>query len=166
MSTHTLFEVLVAMHIVTGSIGLVSFWVPVVGRKGGRVHGTYGRLFTMMMLATGSIAIGIAFTTLSDPVATHPQLMDHPDFGDAALIAGIFGWMMLYLATLTINLAWQGWLCIRHRGDHRANGAWHILLLQVALTVVAANCAYQGLQLRQPLMIAISFVGFATVATR
>jgi hypothetical protein len=27
--------------------------------------------------------------------------------------------MMLYLATLTVNLAWQGWLCIRNRRDHR-----------------------------------------------
>ena len=35
MSTHTVFEIFVALHIVTGSVGLVSFWVPVAGRKGG-----------------------------------------------------------------------------------------------------------------------------------
>jgi hypothetical protein len=165
MSTHTLFEVLVAMHICTGTVGLISFWVPVAGRKGGAVHARFGRVFTMMMLATGSVAVGIALTTLSDPVATHPHLVDHPDFGDPALIAGIFGWMMLYLATLTINLAWQGWLCIRDRRGRTANRAWHNLLLQVLLTAAAGACAWQGWRLGQPLMLAISMVGFATVAT-
>ncbi|WP_439100828.1 hypothetical protein [Congregibacter sp.] len=165
MSTHTLFEVLVAIHIVTGATGLVSFWVPVAGRKGGINHARFGKLFTMMMLITGSVAICIALTTLSDPIATHPQLVDHPQFGDPALIAGIFGWMMLYLATLTINLAWHGWLCIQNRRDHLANRAWHNLFSQLLLTVASINCAWQGWQLNQLLMVAISMVGFATVAT-
>jgi len=165
MSTHTLFEIFVALHIITGTVGLVSFWVPVAGRKGGPGHARYGKLFAMMMLATGSFAIGISLTTLSDPVATHPHLVDHPDFAQPGLIAGIFGWMMLYLATLTINLAWQGWLCVRDRTGPQANRAWHNLALQAVLLVVAANCAWQGWQLQQILMIAISLIGFATVVT-
>ncbi len=165
MSSHLLFEILVAMHIVTGATGLVVFWVPVVGRKGGAMHTRYGKLFTWMMLATGCIAVGIASTTLSDPLGTHPHLARDPLFADPAMIAGIFGWMMLYLATLTVNLAWHGWLCINNRRDHRANRAWHNLLLQVLLVVASANCAWRGLQLEQILMVAISGVGFATVAT-
>lgn len=165
MSSHTLFEILVTIHIITGTIGLVSFWIPVVGRKGGKGHTRYGTLFTMMMLVTGSVAVGIALTTLSDPAGTHPHLSEHEIFGDPAMIAGIFGWMMLYLATLTVNLAWHGWLCIRNRADHRANRAWHNLLLQVLLTAVSLNCAWQGYLLEQALMLAISGVGFATVAT-
>ncbi len=165
MSTHTVFEIFVALHIVTGSVGLVSFWVPVAGRKGGPGHARYGKLFALMMMLTGSFAIGISLTTLSDPLGTHPQLVSHPDFAQPGLIAGIFGTMMLYLATLTINLAWHGWLCIRDRTGPAANRAWHNQLLQVILAAVAANCAWQGWLLRQELMIAISFVGFATVAT-
>lgn len=165
MSTHTLFEIFVAIHIATGATGLISFWVPVAGRKGGANHARFGKLFTMMMLVTGSVAICIALTTLSDPIATHPQLVGHPQFGDPALIAGIFGWMMLYLATLTINLAWHGWLCIQNRQDHKANRVWHNLAMQVLLTIASANCAWQGWQLEQLLMIGISMVGFATVGT-
>lgn len=165
MSTHLLFEILVALHIITGATGLVCFWVPIAGRKGGAMHARYGRVFTLMMLATGSVAVAIASTTLLDPTGTHPQLADDPLFRDPALIEGIFGWMMLYLATLTINLAWHGWLCINNRHDHRANRAWHNLLLQVLLTLASVNCAWRGWQLQQPLMVAISGVGFATVAT-
>jgi hypothetical protein len=81
------------------------------------------------------------------------------------MIAGIFGWMMLYLATLTLNLAWHGWLCMRNKRDHKKNGAWHNLLLQAVLTATSANCFIRGIELAQPMMMGIALVGFATVAT-
>lgn len=165
MSSHALFESLVAVHIVTGTVGLLSFWVPIVARKGGNAHRRFGKVFVGTMLVTGSVAACIALTTLSDPAGTHPQLRDHPQFRDPELIRGIFGWMMLYLATLTVNLAWQGWLSIVHRHDHRRNRAWHNLLSQAVLTLAAAACTVQGWLIGQPLMVGISIVGYATVIT-
>ncbi len=165
MSSHALFDALVAIHIVTGSIGLVSFWVPVAARKGGPNHARFGRVFTYSMLVTGGVAACIALTTLADPAGTHPHLADHPQFSDPALIRGIFGWMMLYLALLTVNLAWHGWLCINNRRDHSRNRAWHNLLSQVVLTLAATSCLVQGWRIGQPLMMGISMVGYATVAT-
>jgi len=38
-----LFHALVAAHIVTGSIGAIAFWVPVIGRKGGANHARWGK---------------------------------------------------------------------------------------------------------------------------
>ena len=154
------FHALVLAHIVTGSVGLVAFWVPVVARKGGPSHRRFGRAFTLSMLVTGAIAIGMASLTIRDPVGTHPHIDE-----SAELIAGIFGWMMLYLAVLTINLAWYGWLCVANRREHARNRAASNLLLQVAVAVAAANCAWRGAALGQVLMVGISFVGFATAAT-
>ena len=154
-----LFHWLVAAHIVTGAVGLVAFWVPVTMQKGGSWHVRAGRVFTISMLATGTIACGIAATTLTWPLRTHPA------FADAALVRGIFGWMMLYLALLTINLAWHGWLVAVNKRDHAANREWRNLALQPLVLLAAANCLWRGWQIGQPLMIAISFVGFATVAT-
>ena len=105
------------------------------------------------------MAIGISTCTLFDPLGTHPHL------DDEALVTGIFGWMMLYLAILTINLAWYGKLCIDNKKRHEANRAWHNLALQLVLTIVAANCAVQGVLIDQPLMIGMSVIGFATAAT-
>jgi hypothetical protein len=153
------FHILVWTHIASGAIGLVAFWVPVLGRKGGHAHRRWGKLFVASMLVTGSVAIGISTCTVIDPVGTHPHLPD------AVLVRGIFGWMMLYLAVLTINLAWYGWLCVQNRTRHAANREWRNLALQVLVTVAAANCALQGWLIGQPLMIGISFVGFATAAT-
>ncbi|EFL90713.1 hypothetical protein [Ahrensia sp. R2A130] len=159
-----LFHILVAMHICTGAVGLVAFWIPVWSQKGGSRHVKVGRVFTICMLATGTVAVGIATTTLVSPLETHPKL------DDAALVRGIFGWMMLYLAVLTINLAWYGWSTAVYKREHGRNWEWRNLVLQVLVTIAAANCLWQGYNLQgwpmeASLMMGISFVGFATVAT-
>jgi hypothetical protein len=165
VSTHALFELLVGLHIATGTIGLVTVWIPIAGKKGGPTHRRVGTVFMQSMLATGFTAVAISMTTLSDPTGTHPHLVDHPIFADPQVITNIFGWMMLYLATLTINLAWQGWLSLRNGKDHFKNRAWHNLLSQALLSGVSANCLIRGFSATEPMMMGISMVGFATVGT-
>jgi hypothetical protein len=148
-----LFKILVAMHIVTGSVGLICMWVPIIGRKGSPVHRKWGRVFAYSMLATGTIAIGISVCTLHSPLETHPFWND-PD-----QIRGVFGWMMLYLATMTIMLAWYGLLCIRNKRSHARNRNPLNLFLQMLTFVLALNCAMRGYALEQPLMIGIAVVG-------
>lgn len=152
MTVH-LFEILVAGHIVTGSVGLICMWVPIIGKKGGQTHKRWGKVFAYSMLTTGGIAIAISICTLMAPLETHP-FSDDADF-----VRGIFGWMMLYLATMTIMLAWYGLLCIRNRSHHERNRNALNLFLQAATFVTAANCMLQGLKLGNPIMIGISIVG-------
>lgn len=165
MDIPALFHTLVVCHIVTGAIGLVAFWVPVAGRKGGVTHRRGGTVFTATMLATGTLAVGISLCTIAAPVATHPHLIHMDGFDDAATIRAIFGWMMLYLAVLTVNLAWYGWLCVRNKRRREACRTPLNLALQVALLITATNCAVQGVAVGMPLMVGIAMVGFATVAT-
>jgi hypothetical protein len=70
------------------------------------------------MLATGALACAMSLLTLAAPMATHPHLVGKLD---AAFIQGVFGWMMLYMGILTINLAWYGWQCVLNRRQHEAN---------------------------------------------
>jgi hypothetical protein len=149
----------VAGHIATGSVGLITFWIPVLSKKGGERHILFGKIFAYALLATGSIAIGISVCTLLQPLATHP------DLHDTDLVKGLFGWMMLYLATLTISLAWYGLKCIHNKRNHPANRHWFNVGLQILTILVAGNCAVHGMLIGQPLMMAISLVGFASGAT-
>ena len=71
VSTHTLFEWLVGLHIATGSVGLIVVWIPIAGKKGGALHHRAGTIFVQSMIATGFTAIAISLTTLSDPTGTH-----------------------------------------------------------------------------------------------
>ena len=109
--------------------------------------------------------MGISICTLVDPLGTHPQLQSHAVFGDPQMVSAIFGWMMLGLAILTLNLAWHGWLCVLRRRDRIATREWRNLALQAATFVAATNCAWQGYVIGQPLMLGMSFIGWATVAT-
>lgn len=157
-----LFETLIALHILGGVTGAVAFWVPVIGRKGGDLHIKAGRIFTRALLVTGTCAILMSLLTLAEPIATHPHLEGK---FDASFIRGIFGWMMLYLGVLTLNLVWYGWLCAIHRNDRAAMREWRNILLQPLLVIASANCLWQGIIIDQMLMVAIAFVGFATVGT-
>ena len=153
------FHALIAGHIVLGAVGLVAFWVPVVGKKGGDAHRRWGRVFNRCMLGTAGFALAISTCTLIDPIGTHPHLTD------ADMVRGVFGWMMQYLAVLTVNLAWYGWLCVTNGRRHERNREWRNMALQVLLAVTALNCAVQGWRIDQPLMIGMSLIGFATVGT-
>ncbi|MCX8134184.1 MAG: hypothetical protein N3D18_09495 [Roseococcus sp.] len=157
-----LFHTLVLLHILTGTTGAVAFWVPVIGRKGGVHHRLWGRVFNICLLTTGLLALGMSLLTLDDPFGTHPHLVGR---FEAEFIRGIFGWMMLHNAILTVNLVWYGWLCVRNRRDHAANRTPLNRALQWLLLAAALVCAADGWRIGEPLMVGIAVVGLATVAT-
>jgi hypothetical protein len=153
--TVDLFHALVVAHIITGSVGLFCMWIPIVGRKGGASHKRWGKVFAWSMITTGCIAIGISICTLIAPLETHPFS------DDADMVRGIFGWMMLYLATMTIMLARYGLLTIRFRTNHIAMREPLNLLFQGLTFIAAVNCLVFGVLINQPLMFGISIVGIA-----
>jgi hypothetical protein len=159
----TLFKILIAAHIVTGSIGLIAFWVPVLSRKGSANHKLWGRVFNRTMLATATFALGMSLCTLYDPIGTHPHIT--PDIGDRDMIVAIFGWMMFGLALLTINLVWYGWQCISNRTEHERNLEWRNVTLQWLLVIASLNCAWQAYALGQPLILGMTAIGLATAGT-
>ncbi|MFZ4807142.1 MAG: hypothetical protein ACOYLQ_07780 [Hyphomicrobiaceae bacterium] len=148
-----IFHVLLWMHVVTGAIGLVALWPPMLGRKGGAVHKRWGKVFAYCLLATSFFAIGMSLCTLAAPLETHPKLTD------IRMIRGLFGYMMLYLATFTMALAWYGLACVRHKQDHRRHRNIVTLGFQGATALTAILCAVQGWLGDQPLMIGISSLG-------
>ena len=148
-----LFDALVALHIVSGTVGLVTLWVPLFARKGGALHRAWGRVFARALLITGVLAIGISLVSLRWPLETHPFS------DDATLIRGLFGWMMLYLATLTIMLSRYGMLVIRNRREHVRDREPLNIVLQILTFAAAANCLWQGIELGQPVMMGIPAVG-------
>jgi hypothetical protein len=156
-----LFHALIAVHIAFGAIGLVSFWVPVVGKKGGKNHRKWGKVFWFTIMVAGSIAIGLSSLTLYDPIATHPHLSDR----GAPFVRGIFGVMMLYLAILTLNLAWYGLETIKNKANHMRNRSGVNLWLQPLLILAAIGCAVEGVFIEQYLMVGMSMIGFATAGT-
>jgi hypothetical protein len=161
MTILTLFHTLIAIHIAFGGVGLVSFWVPVVGKKGAKNHRLWGKVFWTTIMVAGCVALCLASLSLYDPLATHPHLTDR----GAPFVRGIFGVMMFYLAILTLNLAWYGLETIKNKFHHDRNRKGLNLWLQPLLILASLACAIEGLLIGQYLMVGMSVIGFATAAT-
>ena len=153
------FTLFVFAHICTGAIGLLMFWAPMLSRKGGATHRLWGRRFAYSMLITGALAVAMGTCTLIDPLGTHPHQTD-PVF-----VRGIFGWMMIYLALLTISLAWHGVMVVRNARTPKANRQIFDVALQAIVMIAALNCAIRGYLIGQPLMMLIATIGVASGAT-
>lgn len=157
------FTLFLLVHITCGAVGLVLFWVPVVGRKGSQPHRRYGTVFAYLMLVTATMAFSMGLNTLLDPMPTHPRqvALGWP----AWRIQGIFGWMMMYLAILTIHLVWHGINTVRNKKQHLANRRWPNVALNVAAIVAALVCAWRGWLINEVLMMGIAIVGVASGVT-
>lgn len=150
------FDVFLVIHVVSGALGLVALWPPMLGRKGGEVHRRWGRVFAYTLLVTSACAVGMSLCTLYEPLQTHPKLTDD------RMVRGLFGWMMLHLAVFTMSLAWFGLQCARHRNDTRRHRNPVTLGLQLATFLSALACAGYGALNGQPLMIGVSMLGLVT----
>ena len=161
-----LFRCLIAAHIAAGATAAVTFWIPVIGRKGSVNHRKWGRVFTYAVLLTGCFAVAMSLLTLRDPMVVHPHLVGK---FDAVFLRGVFGWMMLHNAILTITLGWYGRLVVTNRRNLAANRTPLNIGLQCCLIVAAIVCAWKGSQIGNPLMttlmVGVSVVGFAAATT-
>jgi hypothetical protein len=157
------FTLFLLIHVTTGAVGLVMFWVPVVGRKGALNHRRFGKAFSYLMLVTASMAFCMGLNTLLDPLPTHPRqvALGWP----AWRIQGIFGWMMMYLAILTVHLVWHGLVTVRNKKQHMVNRRWPNVLLNVVVIAAALICAWRGWLIDEVLMMGISIVGIASGLT-
>jgi len=155
-----LFTALVVLHVICGATGLIAFWVPVAARKGGAAHRRWGRIATLAFIGAGILAIAMALLSLYGPEKRLPMITDR------VLFDGLFGWMMLYLGTLTIGFAIYGLAVVRHRANRAAlRGAGYQAMFG-AVIASAAWCGYYGLMIGQPLMAALAVVGLTAVATQ
>ncbi len=154
-----LFHLFLAAHVGAGIAALTSFWGAILTVKGGRAHRAWGRVFTTGIYAASAMALGMGSLSLVWPLAMHPQLTDE------TLYRGLFGWMMVYLALLTISMTRYGLMVIANKRRHDANRHWTMVALQLLVLAFAINCAGQGLWLGQPLMILVALLGFGTTLT-
>ncbi|MEQ5789100.1 hypothetical protein J3454_14480 [Erythrobacter sp. NFXS35] len=152
-----LFEALVVAHVVTGTVGLAAFWGPIVTRKGAANHRKWGKTACCGFLGAGSLAIAMALLSLYGPEQRHPEVTDR------ALYEGLFGWMMLYLGTLTIGFVDYGLAVVRHSRDRRALRRLRYQAVIAAVVITGAWCGIYGFTVGHPLMMLVAFIGIVAM---
>ncbi|MFM7348590.1 MAG: hypothetical protein ACKO01_03780 [Erythrobacter sp.] len=151
------FEALVVAHVITGAVGLTAFWGPIATKKGAARHRKWGRIACYGFLGAGALAIAMALLSLYGPEARHPEITDR------ALFDGLFGWMMLYLGTLTIGFVDYGLAVVKHSRDRRGLRALRYQAVIAAVIVSGAWCGIYGWQVGHPLMMLVAFIGIAAM---
>ncbi|MBU7580871.1 MAG: hypothetical protein KAF27_10440 [Porphyrobacter sp.] len=152
-----LFEALVVAHVITGTVGLTAFWGPIVTKKGATRHRKWGRAACYGFLGAGALAIAMAFLSLYGPEARHPEVTDR------ALFDGLFGWMMLYLGTLTIGFVDYGLAVVKHSRNRRALRSVRYQSVIAAVVATGAWCGIYGWGVGHPLMVLVAFIGIVSM---
>ncbi|MDP5102988.1 MAG: SemiSWEET family transporter [Erythrobacter sp.] len=153
-----LFEALVALHVAAGAVGLTAFWGPIVTRKGAANHRKWGRAACYGFLGAGVLAIAMALLSLYGPGQRHPEITNR------ALFDGLFGWMMLYLGTLTIGFVDYGLAVIRHSRNRRMLRRLRYQSVIAAVVMSGAWCGFYGFRVEHPLMVLVAFIGIVAMA--
>lgn len=153
----TLFHALVLLHVITGAVGLTAFWGPIVTKKGSLRHRKWGRAACYGFLGAGALAIAMSFLSLWGPEHRHPEIADRD------LFDGLFGWMMLYLGTLTVGFVDYGLAVVRHSRERKALRLFRYQAMIAAVIVTGAWCGISGYRVGHPLMVLVASIGIAAM---
>lgn len=151
----SIFNGIVLVHIVVGSVGLSSFWLPVFARKRKGLHTRAGKVFAYAMMITAASAALAAILTLIDPLATHPDTSSRYETS----LRAFNGLMLLYLAVITFSAAFVGLRAVRlkqYYGGHRERLELALNVLGFALALVVL---WVGWQLSSVVMMGLSLIG-------
>jgi uncharacterized membrane protein len=104
-----LFSVFRILHIIAGFVALLIFWIPMVTRKGGKVHNRIGWIYVWAMgvVSVSAFYMGI-YRVLFDENADQDRVS--------------FSWFLIFISILSGASAWYGIRVLRfkkRKGVHR-----------------------------------------------
>lgn len=134
-------------HIVAGTVGLVSMFLPLLARKGSRLHRRAGWVFVAAMGLVSVTGLVIAAAWLLDPLSTRPpgRVLDPEQQERYVEMLRTMGLFFAFIGVIVGSSLWQGIVALRQRrggitwGNPVDRGlAWLTVGLGSVLLVVGA----------------------------
>ena len=142
----TIHGFIVALHVLTGALSLLLFWVPSFTRKGGKAHIQFGGYYIKAMLFTSISGVISSTMVLFIPLAIYPTMPEH--FESVAYFTAYLRGQYIFLLMLSL-LVWNN---VRHsvavlkvKQNLEQLRTIEYLWLPVLLFVVASIALYQGI---------------------
>ncbi|WP_193568332.1 DUF2306 domain-containing protein [Gracilibacillus saliphilus] len=138
-----IFELFRISHIIAGFLALFIFWIPIVVRKGGKIHRKIGWVYTYSMAVVAITAFYMGFYRIFyDPA------------GDQT-----FSWFLVYIAILSAATAWYGIRVLqfkKRKTPHR-----HVADLAFSFTLLTSSAliSVYGFYIDMPLLSYFPAVG-------
>ena len=164
---HTLHTVLLYLHIALGAVALLLYWLPIIVRKGSKLHISAGNIFYYIMLLVSGSGVVLSSLGLADPVAIYAagkQL--NPEQIQRMLVWRVpLSQFLLLLSLLT-------WVTVRHaigvlraKADRSLLRRWYYQAPVILLFPTALYVAWQGITVGMPLLIIFACVSLVTATT-
>lgn len=163
----TFHTTLLYLHIALGAITLLLYWLPVIARKGSKLHINAGKVFYYLMLVVSSSGIVMSLMGLYDPVGiyTAGKQMTSEQIARMLVWRVPVSQFLLLLSLLT-------WVTVRHaigvlkaRNERAILRRWFYQGPVWLMFPAAFYVAYQGITVGMPLLIIFSVVSFITAST-
>ena len=153
---HSIQQGLLYLHIFTGGLGLLLFWIPIFGRKGGFNHRRFGVYFRRTMLTSVISGVILALFWIVVPTVVHPELLDNPK---AIPYFQRFGAFLVHLGLVmyTSVMGGQWALEAKHSRDSLRTPAR--VAPAVLLVFTSIGSGYMGIRYEQVLMMVFAPLG-------
>lgn len=134
------------IHIVSGFLALFIFWIPMITRKGSKVHRQIGKLFVIAMLAIA----GSAFYMGSYRIIW--------DSGAGEDIIS-FSWFLIFIALLSVVSAFHGIRVLRFKSRTTMHQQWQDLWLAFLLVIASIGIMTYGWFIKVTLLTYFPLIG-------
>jgi len=123
-------KALLSIHIIAGSLSLITFWIPIFTKKGGKIHNAVGKVYVYLMW----------IVVISAGVLSIENLMQ----GDY-LMAAFLG----FLTLITSNPLWYAIATLKHKkglteGYKRIHLIFNSVITLGGLFLIAYGCTMLG----------------------
>lgn len=156
----TLHSLLFVCHIILGSMALITFWFPVVTKKGSLDHIKFGRYYGYIMYSVALTGAFMALLVIFDPMAIKGHLLSDPSKQQAFVDSIRIFWMfLLYLSLLTYVSVRQGFAVLKHKNTTLPLKKLSHIGPIIALGLLGVVLAYLGLQTGRTLHTIFGILG-------
>ena len=134
------YKLLLAAHVAVGFVSLVTFWIPVVARKGSKLHVRSGHWYAKAMYGVGFTAVVLSFLLFAFPVETRLSRETLTPEQQAQALGQVkdIALFLFAIAMLTIVNVRTGLLTLKVKRDHSQLRAPSNLALNLLLFVAGA----------------------------
>lgn len=147
---------LLFLHIITGGLGLLLFWVPVIARKGGFNHRRFGVLFRRTMLTSILSGAILAILWIVVPTLMHPELVDNPN---AIPYFQRFGAFLVHLGLVMYSSLIGGQWALEAKNNRYSLRNPVQTAPPVLLVITSIGSGYMGIMYEQVLMMVFAPLG-------
>ena len=161
-----LHQVLGWIHIASGALSLAIFWIPVVTRKGGRVHRMSGRWFAYAMYVIAISAFVMSVLVLLDPLAVRGGSfgVDASETAREIQANRFTATFLLMLSLLVYSSVRHGELALRSRTSRAPMRTVHHCLAMVTTLVVGVAVLGIGLVTSKWLLIIFALIAMGSAS--